>query len=104
MGAHLAPDWLVLSVLASKIQTWSHMASASRARRYCSESSGSMSRPKADAQQTDIQIGLAVGLSDKTVASVRAELVACSEIPSVYPENAVRVSKATHATRVSPKP
>ena len=29
----------VLSVLASKIQTWSHMASASRARRYCSESS-----------------------------------------------------------------
>jgi hypothetical protein len=29
----------VLSVLASKIQTWSHMASASRASRYCSESS-----------------------------------------------------------------
>jgi hypothetical protein len=29
----------VLSVLASKIQTWSHMGSASRARRYCSESS-----------------------------------------------------------------
>ena len=29
----------VLSVLASKIQTWSPMASASRARRYCSESS-----------------------------------------------------------------
>ena len=27
----------VLSVLASKIQTWSHMASASRARRDCSE-------------------------------------------------------------------
>jgi hypothetical protein len=26
-------------LLASKIQTWSHMASASRARRYCSESS-----------------------------------------------------------------
>jgi hypothetical protein len=30
-----------------------------------------------------VQIGLAVGLSDKTVASVRAELVARSEIPSV---------------------
>jgi len=29
----------VLSVLASKIQTWSHMASASRARRYCPGSS-----------------------------------------------------------------
>jgi pimeloyl-ACP methyl ester carboxylesterase len=29
----------VFSVLASKIQTWSHLASASRARRYCSESS-----------------------------------------------------------------
>src|SRR5260370_23316887 len=29
----------VISVLASQIQTWSHMASASRARRYCSESS-----------------------------------------------------------------
>jgi hypothetical protein len=29
----------VLSVLASKIQTWSHMASASRARRYSPESS-----------------------------------------------------------------
>jgi hypothetical protein len=40
-------------------------------------------RLKADAQQTDVQIGLAVGLSDKTVASVRAELVARSEIPSV---------------------
>ena len=40
-------------------------------------------RLKADPQQTDIQIGLAVGLSDKTVASVRAELVACSQIPSV---------------------
>jgi hypothetical protein len=38
---------------------------------------------KADPQQTDVQIGLAVGLSDKTVASVRAELVARSEIPSV---------------------
>jgi hypothetical protein len=39
--AHAAssPDWLVLSVLASKIQTWSHMASASRARRDCSGSS-----------------------------------------------------------------
>jgi hypothetical protein len=40
-------------------------------------------RLKADPQQTDVQIGLAVGLSDKTVASVRAELVARSEIPSV---------------------
>ena len=40
-------------------------------------------RLKADPQQTDIQIGLAVGLSDKTVASVRAELVARSEIPIV---------------------
>src|SRR5260370_32316954 len=38
---------------------------------------------KADPQQTDVQIGLAVRLSDKTVASVRAELVARSEIPSV---------------------
>jgi hypothetical protein len=38
---------------------------------------------KADPQQTDVQIGLAVGISDKTVASVRAELVARSEIPSV---------------------
>jgi hypothetical protein len=37
-------------------------------------------RLKADPQQTDIQIGLAVGLS---VASVRAELVVRSEIPSV---------------------
>jgi hypothetical protein len=37
---------------------------------------------KADPQQTDVQIGLAVGLSDKTVASVRVELVARSEISS----------------------
>jgi hypothetical protein len=33
-----SPDWL-LSVLASKIQTWSHLASASRARRDCPKSS-----------------------------------------------------------------
>jgi Resolvase, N terminal domain len=35
----LISERTMLSVLASKIQTWSHMASASRARRYCSESS-----------------------------------------------------------------
>jgi hypothetical protein len=36
---HRCRTGCVLSVLASKIQTWSHMAAASRARRYCPGSS-----------------------------------------------------------------
>jgi hypothetical protein len=34
-----SPDWLCSASLPSKIQTWSHMASASRARRDCAGSS-----------------------------------------------------------------
>ena len=56
-----------------------------------------------------VEVDPDIGMSAKTVAELRnvtawPENFVIATPQERYPENAVRVSKATHATRVSPKP
>ena len=56
-----------------------------------------------------VEVDPDIGMAAKTVAELRnvtawPENFVIATPQERYPENAVRVSKATHATRVSPKP
>src|SRR4029077_18591801 len=56
-----------------------------------------------------VEVDPDIGMSAKTVAELRnvtawPENFVIATPQERYPENAVRISKATHATRVSPKP